>query len=132
MRRVPRNPLEWNPWPLTRLLTVIIVLAIQAHLAYGWEIPWEVFIALPGRILSVFVGLFLVSGTLACIYALLWLVPLATLIFLNDWTYEGSRWIIRTLFKLRSGCLLAGASLCLEAAVFVGGFFLLQHFFVGF
>jgi len=130
-RYVPNNPLHWNYWPLTRLLAVGASLSLQAHLC-GWDVPWEIILALPGRVIATLLGLLLFSTTLAYVYAGLWLIPLMIVVLLNDWTYEASRWALRTLFRLRSHRLLAAVSLCSEAALFAGGFVLLRRFFAGF
>ena len=131
IRRVPKYPWQWNPWPLTRLVIILALLALQAHLC-GWAVPWADILAFPGRFVIVVVSLFLLAGSWAFLYFFLWMLPIILILLLNDWLYGGSRWILQELFKLRSRYLLAGASVCMEAGVLVGGFFLLQRYFVAF
>ena len=130
--RVPKYPWQWTPWPLTRLLIVAAALTLQAHLMFGWDLQSGAILAFPGQILKTLFFLTLLSTTLACLYALLFLAPLLIVGWLNIWIYDGSRWLFRMVLRPGSDRLLAGFSLCSEVALFVWGFFLLQRSVAGF
>ena len=94
--------------------------------------PGEIILALPDRIITTLLGLLLFSTTLAFVYAMLWLIPLLIVGWLNIWLYDGSHWLFRMVLRPGSDRLLAGFSLCSEVALFVWGFFLLQRSLTGF
>jgi len=130
--RVPKYPWQWTPWPLTRLLIVAVALSLQAQLMFGWDLRLGAILAFPGQILKTLCFLTLLSSTLACLYALLFLAPLLIVGWLNIWLYDCSLWFFSMVFRLGSDRLLAGFSLCSEVALFVWGFFLLQRSLTGF
>jgi len=112
---------QWNLWPLTRLLIVLATLGLWAHWRFDWRPP-----ALPqvgefvlGQI-AVFFLCSLVSSILGQLYLLVLTFPLLAAIVLNDWFYEGSRWLLRLISGPRPPRLEAGLALAGELGLFVG------------
>ncbi|MFH2203562.1 MAG: hypothetical protein ABIJ96_10635 [Elusimicrobiota bacterium] len=126
----PEMNRDW--WPLTRLLIVASVLALQSYWVFGWRVPLADLPVLSGRILTTLFGLALVSGALVYLCALLLALMLLAFVLMSDYSYEAFHWTLRKILKLRSNRLLAGFSLTGEIAFFVYGFFLLRRVFVGF
>ena len=105
---------QWDFWPLTRLLLVIAALGLWAHWRFGWNLP-----TLPqleryafGQV-AAFSLCAMLSSALARLYLAVLLFPLYVTVVLNDWFYEGSRFLLRLVSGLHSprgeaGCALAG------------------------
>jgi hypothetical protein len=115
------NPFaQWDPWPLTRLLSVLCTLGLWTHWRFGWGPP-----ALPSLGQTTW-GLFeafclctLLSSTLARLLIVILMFPLYAIIVLNDWFYDGSYWLIQVLTGPRSPRLNAGFALAGELGLFV-------------
>lgn len=111
---------RWNLWPLTRLLMVLAGLGLWAHWRLGWNLP-----TLPqleryafGQ-LAAFSLCAIFSSALARLYLAVLLFPLYATIVLNDWLYEGSRFLLRLVSGPRSPQVEAGCSLAGEFGLFM-------------
>lgn len=115
---VDEAKVERDWWPTWRMLITACVLGAAAHLYLGWSIDLHHLLAMPGQILGVLSILAMISFVLAELYLLIFLIPIYILGVLNDWFYNATRWVCRTVFRIRSAPLLTLFGLCGEIALF--------------
>jgi len=82
---------EWDWWPLARLLTTGTVLGFAAHRYLGWTPDLRPLATLPRELFEVFSFFALISFGLAHLYLLLIMLPLSSVVVLNDTFYDASR-----------------------------------------
>ena len=114
--RASPHPRRWDPWPLARLCLVAACLLLQARLR-GWEIPWDLLMGLPARVLVTGIGLFLLSSTLGRLYAFLWTLPILLAVLANDCLYSALRRILACCFCKRRTILVAALATMGEVTV---------------
>lgn len=119
----PPPLLNWDWWPLARLLTVCFVLGAAGYHYLGWHVDLSNIVTLPHRVFEVLSFCALLSFGLAHLYLILLMFPIYAIVTLNDTFYGVSLWTGRTILRLRSSRCLAIAGLCGEIALF--GFCLL-------
>lgn len=120
---------DW--WPLTRLLAVAFSFGLLAHCRFGWNPPLRDLWALPGGLATIFLFAVALSSTLAHVFLIAAAIPLCGIILLNDWLYDATCWILRTVLRLRSRISVAVLGLCGEVALFGGIALLIRKFLVG-
>lgn len=114
-------PPRWNLWPLTRLLLILAGLGLWAHWRHGWDLPTTAQLERYafGQV-AVFSLCAMFSSALARLYLVVLLFPLYTAVILNDWLYEGSRFLLRLATGPRSPILEAGCAFAGELGLFMG------------
>ena len=112
------TPARWDWWPLARLLTVLAVFGILAHVRLGWTLDLGPLRVFPRQVFEVFSLFTLLSFGLAHLYLILLMLPFYALVALNDTFYEATIWVGQTVFRLRPGRVLSLAGLGGELLLF--------------
>jgi hypothetical protein len=115
---------DW--WPLTRLLSVGLAFGVVAHLKFGWNPHPRDLWAVPGGITVILSFVVMLSSGLAHICLVALMLPLCGIILCNDWFYDISHWMLRTVLRLRSRISLAVLGLCGEIFLFGGMAYLVR------
>ncbi|MFA6093667.1 MAG: hypothetical protein WCU88_08930 [Elusimicrobiota bacterium] len=111
----------WNPWPLIRLLSAVAVIGLWLHWRFDCRLPTLRECGSTGLALFEVMSLCaLFSFALAHVFLVVLNFPFYAIVVLNDWFYEGSRWVFRLLMGPSSPRLTAGLSLAGELGLFLG------------
>ena len=123
--------LNWDWWPLARLLTTGAVLGLAAHFYLGWTPDLRHVARLPREVFEVLSFFTLVSFALAHLYLMLLMFPLYAIVTLNDTFYGLIQWLCGAVLRIRSKRLLAVGGLLGEVLMFGGLALLIRHFVAG-
>lgn len=120
---------EWDPWPVTRLIVVLIGFGYYVDSQCAWKLTFHDLGAIACTLSLVFFIMVVVSGTLASLCLDLAMLVIYLVILCNQWFYDAANWILRKILRLNNRTLLALFGLCGEIVLFALSSVLLQRLF---